>query len=48
VRGNALKLPFRDKSIDIVMCSQVLHHFREPEAKRADRGNEPRGAFPRS
>ena len=23
---------FRDKSIDIVMCSQVLHHFREPEA----------------
>lgn len=33
VRGNALKLPFRDKSIDIVMCSQLLHHFRESEAK---------------
>ena len=32
VRGDALRLPFRDKSIDIVMCSQVLHHFREPEA----------------
>src|SRR6476619_6343476 len=34
VRGNALKLPFRDRSIDIVMCSQVLHHFPEPEAKK--------------
>jgi len=34
VRGNALKLPFRDSSIDIVMCSQVLHHFPEPEAKK--------------
>jgi len=34
VRGDALSLPFRDKSIDIVMCSQVLHHFREPEALR--------------
>lgn len=33
VLGNALRLPFRDKSIDIVMCSQVLHHFREPEAR---------------
>ena len=32
VRGDALRLPFRDKSIDIVMCSQVLHHFREPDA----------------
>lgn len=32
VRGDALRLPFRDKSADIVMCSQVLHHFREPEA----------------
>jgi ubiquinone/menaquinone biosynthesis C-methylase UbiE len=33
VRGNALQLPFRDKSIDIVMCSQVLHHFPEREAR---------------
>lgn len=32
VRGDALHLPFRDRSIDIVMCSQVLHHFREPDA----------------
>jgi SAM-dependent methyltransferase len=32
VVGNALQLPFADKSIDIVMCSQVLHHFPEPEA----------------
>ncbi|HST06642.1 MAG TPA: methyltransferase domain-containing protein [Gemmatimonadaceae bacterium] len=32
VRGNALNLPFADKSIDVVMCSQVLHHFASPEA----------------
>ena len=25
--GHGLELPFRDKSMDIVMCSQVLHHF---------------------
>jgi 2-polyprenyl-3-methyl-5-hydroxy-6-metoxy-1,4-benzoquinol methylase len=33
VRGNALQLPFRDNCIDIVMCSQVLHHFPEREAQ---------------
>lgn len=27
VCGDALRLPFADSSIDIVMCSQVLHHF---------------------
>jgi SAM-dependent methyltransferase len=27
VCGNALTLPFADRSIDIVLCSQVLHHF---------------------
>ena len=27
VCGDALRLPFADNSIDIVMCSQVLHHF---------------------
>ncbi len=32
VCGDALRLPFRDRSVDIVMCSQVLHHFPEPEA----------------
>jgi SAM-dependent methyltransferase len=26
-RANALHLPFGDRSVDIVMCSQVLHHF---------------------
>ncbi len=25
--GNAMQLPFADASIDIVTCSQVLHHF---------------------
>lgn len=27
VRADALALPFADRSVDIVMCSQVLHHF---------------------
>lgn len=27
VRGDALRLPFADKSVDVVICSQVLHHF---------------------
>jgi len=32
VRGDALQLPFRDRSVDIVMCSQLLHHFRAGDA----------------
>ena len=32
VCGDALRLPFADRSIDIVMCSQVLHHFAERDA----------------
>jgi 2-polyprenyl-3-methyl-5-hydroxy-6-metoxy-1,4-benzoquinol methylase len=32
VVGDALRLPFGDGGIDVVMCSQVLHHFREPQA----------------
>lgn len=33
VCGSGLALPFADASIDVVMCSQVLHHFRgEDEA----------------
>jgi SAM-dependent methyltransferase len=27
VRGDALNLPFSDHSVDVVMASQVLHHF---------------------
>lgn len=27
VRADALRLPFADRSIDLVTCSQVLHHF---------------------
>lgn len=27
VAGDALRLPFADESIDIVICSQLLHHF---------------------
>jgi SAM-dependent methyltransferase len=32
VCGDALHLPFADDSIDIVMCSQVLHHFANDDA----------------
>jgi ubiquinone/menaquinone biosynthesis C-methylase UbiE len=32
VCGDALRLPFADHSIDIVMCSQVLHHFADADA----------------
>lgn len=31
VRADALHLPFANRSVDIVMCSQVLHHFVEHE-----------------
>lgn len=30
--ADGLRLPFRDKSVDIVTCSQVLHHFPDHEA----------------
>lgn len=33
VRGDALRLPFADDSVDVVICSQVLHHFREDDAR---------------
>lgn len=31
VCADALALPFADRSVDIVMCSQVLHHFERDE-----------------
>jgi SAM-dependent methyltransferase len=34
VAGSALALPFADRSIDIVTCSQVLHHFEAAEGAR--------------
>jgi SAM-dependent methyltransferase len=30
--GDALHLPFADNSVDVVMCSQVLHHFSGEQA----------------
>lgn len=30
VRADARRLPFGDRSVDIVMCSQLLHHFDRP------------------
>jgi SAM-dependent methyltransferase len=32
VCADALHLPFADRSFDVVMCSQVLHHFVDAEA----------------
>jgi SAM-dependent methyltransferase len=32
VRGNATALPFADRSVDVVMCSQTLHHFDDTAA----------------
>lgn len=29
--GDARDLPFGDASVDVVVCSQLLHHFPEPE-----------------
>ena len=34
VRGTATALPFRDGSVDVVMCSQTLHHFDDASAAR--------------
>jgi ubiquinone/menaquinone biosynthesis C-methylase UbiE len=31
-RADALRLPFADGSVDIVLCSQLLHHFEEERA----------------
>lgn len=30
--GNAMHLPFADDSVDVITCSQVLHHFDGEEA----------------
>jgi ubiquinone/menaquinone biosynthesis C-methylase UbiE len=32
VCGDATALPFADRSVDIVMCSQTLHHFDDASA----------------
>jgi SAM-dependent methyltransferase len=34
VCASALALPFRDRSVDVVLCSQVLHHFDHVDAQR--------------
>lgn len=34
VCASALALPFRNASVDVVMCSQLLHHFQETDARR--------------
>ena len=33
VTGDARRLPFADRSVDVVTCSQVLHHFGDDEAR---------------
>ena len=32
VAADAMALPFADRSVDVVTCSQVLHHFADDEA----------------
>jgi 2-polyprenyl-3-methyl-5-hydroxy-6-metoxy-1,4-benzoquinol methylase len=32
IRGDARALPVGDRAVDIAICSQVLHHFRDDEA----------------
>ena len=32
VRGDAMQLPFADRSVDVAMCSQTLHHFDDAGA----------------
>jgi SAM-dependent methyltransferase len=34
VCADALALPFRDHSIDVAICSQVLHHFENDDAEQ--------------
>ncbi|MBU5637849.1 methyltransferase domain-containing protein [Geomonas sp. Red69] len=33
--ADALQLPFRDQSFDLVLCSKTLHHMKEPEVVAA-------------
>jgi SAM-dependent methyltransferase len=32
VRGDATRLPFANRAVDVVMCSQTLHHFDDASA----------------
>jgi len=34
VCADALALPFRDGSVDVAMCSQLLHHFADADIER--------------
>jgi SAM-dependent methyltransferase len=34
VVGSALRIPLADNSVDVVSCSQVLHHFADDDARR--------------
>jgi ubiquinone/menaquinone biosynthesis C-methylase UbiE len=34
VCADALSLPFADASIDVVFCSQTLHHFADDDARK--------------
>lgn len=34
VRGTATDLPFADRSVDVAICSQTLHHFDDGSAAR--------------
>lgn len=33
IKGNATRLPFKDKSIDLLLCSEVIEHLDERDGK---------------
>jgi hypothetical protein len=39
--ADARALPFGDSSVDVVICSQLLHHFKDKEIPRVLRGFTP-------
>ena len=47
IRGNAMALPFPDRSVDVVICALALHHFTFDEAAVVLReiGRVARGGF---
>jgi ubiquinone/menaquinone biosynthesis C-methylase UbiE len=39
VRGDAFRVPFRDRQFDYVICSLFTHHFRDPASRESLAGD---------